>query len=32
MTLDEIDWKLITELQSDGRKTFKALGETIGFT
>ena len=32
MTLDDIDWKLITELQSDGRKTFKALGEKIGFT
>jgi len=32
MTLDDIDWKLITELQSNGRKTFKALGEKIGFT
>jgi Lrp/AsnC family transcriptional regulator for asnA, asnC and gidA len=32
MTLDDIDWKLITELQSDGRKTFKELGKKIGFT
>ncbi len=32
MTVDKIDWKLITELQSDGRKTFKDLGEKIGFT
>ena len=32
MTLDDIDWKLITELQSNGRKTFKELGEKIGFT
>ena len=30
--MDEIDWKLIMQLQSDGRKTFKELGETIGFT
>jgi DNA-binding Lrp family transcriptional regulator len=30
--LDEIDWKLITQLQTDGRKTFKELGEAIGFT
>ncbi len=32
MTLDDIDWKLITELQSDGRKTFKELGNKIGYT
>ncbi|PVX26580.1 MAG: Lrp/AsnC family transcriptional regulator [Candidatus Bathyarchaeum sp.] len=32
MTLDDIDWKLILQLQTNGRKTFKALGETIGFT
>ena len=32
MTLDDIDWKLITELQSDGRKTYKELGKKIGFT
>ena len=32
MTLDKIDWKLITELQTDGRKTYKELGDTIGFT
>ena len=32
MTLDDIDWKLIMHLQSNGRKTFKELGEMIGFT
>lgn len=32
MTLDDIDWKLITELQANGRKTFKELGEKIGYT
>jgi Lrp/AsnC family transcriptional regulator for asnA, asnC and gidA len=32
MPLDKIDWKLIIQLQQDGRKTFKELGETIGFT
>lgn len=32
MKLDEIDWKLILQLQKDGRKTFKELGDTIGFT
>ena len=30
--MDNLDWKLIMKLQSDGRKTFKELGETIGFT
>ena len=30
--LDRIDWKMLNELQLDGRKTFKELGETIGFT
>jgi len=30
--MDDIDWKLIMQLQSDGRKTFKELGEAIGFT
>ena len=30
--MDGIDWTLIKQLQSDGRKTFKELGETIGFT
>jgi DNA-binding Lrp family transcriptional regulator len=30
--MDKIDWKLIMELRSDGRKTFKELGEAIGFT
>jgi DNA-binding Lrp family transcriptional regulator len=32
LPLDEIDWKLIMKLQSDGRKTFKELGDAIGFT
>ncbi len=30
--MDAIDWKLILQLRSDGRKTFKELGEAIGFT
>ncbi len=30
--MDSIDWKLIKQLRSDGRKTFKELGNTIGFT
>jgi DNA-binding Lrp family transcriptional regulator len=30
--MDKIDWKLIMQLRSDGRKTFKELGETIGYT
>jgi len=30
--MDKIDWKLIMQLRSDGRKTYKELGETIGFT
>jgi DNA-binding Lrp family transcriptional regulator len=30
--MDKIDWKLIMQLRSDGRKTFKELGEAIGFT
>ena len=30
--MDNIDWKLIKQLQSDGRKTYKELGEAIGFT
>jgi len=32
LTWDEIDWKLIVQLQKNGRTTFKELGETIGFT
>jgi len=32
LQLDDIDWKIIKKLRSDGRKTFKELGETIGFT
>jgi len=30
--MDTIDWKLIMQLRSDGRKTFKELGDAIGFT
>jgi DNA-binding Lrp family transcriptional regulator len=30
--MDNLDWKLIMQLRSDGRKTFKELGEAIGFT
>jgi Lrp/AsnC family transcriptional regulator for asnA, asnC and gidA len=30
--MDDIDWKLIKQLRLDGRKTFKELGEAIGFT
>ena len=30
--MDKIDWKLIMQLRSDGRKTLKELGESIGFT
>jgi Lrp/AsnC family transcriptional regulator for asnA, asnC and gidA len=30
--MDAIDWKLIKQLRTDGRKTFKELGEAIGFT
>ena len=30
--MDKIDWKLIKQLRSDGRKTYKDLGEAIGFT
>ena len=32
MSLDHIDWKIIRQLQKDARKTFKELGEAIGFT
>ena len=32
MELDHIDWKLIMQLRSEGRTTFKELGEKIGFT
>jgi DNA-binding Lrp family transcriptional regulator len=32
LQLDHIDWKLITKLQSNGRTTYKELGELIGFT
>jgi Lrp/AsnC family transcriptional regulator for asnA, asnC and gidA len=30
--MDDLDWKIIMKLRSDGRTTFKELGETIGFT
>jgi DNA-binding Lrp family transcriptional regulator len=30
--LDEVDWKIIRQLQLDGRQTFKELGKSIGFT
>jgi len=30
--MDKIDWKLIKQLRSDGRKTYKELGDAIGFT
>jgi len=30
--MDKIDWKLIKQLRSNGRKTYKELGEAIGFT
>lgn len=30
--MDDVDWKIIRQLQLDGRTTFKALGEVIGFT
>ena len=32
LKLDDIDWELIVQLQSDGRKTYKELGKKIGFT
>ncbi|MGD8564829.1 MAG: AsnC family transcriptional regulator [Candidatus Bathyarchaeota archaeon] len=30
--LDSIDWKIISALHLDGRKTFKSLGREVGFT
>lgn len=32
LDLDNIDWAIIKHLQLDGRKTFKELGEAVGFT
>src|SRR4030042_331108 len=32
LDLDEVDWKIIRQLQLDGRQTFKELGKSIGFT
>lgn len=30
--LDDVDWQLVKQLSMDGRTSFKALGEAIGFT
>jgi Lrp/AsnC family leucine-responsive transcriptional regulator len=30
--MDKIDWKLIKQLRSNGRKTYKELGKSIGYT
>jgi DNA-binding Lrp family transcriptional regulator len=30
--MDKIDWTLIKQLRSNGRKTYKELGKAIGFT
>jgi len=30
--LDDVDWKIIRQLQLDGRTTFKELGDAVGFT
>jgi DNA-binding Lrp family transcriptional regulator len=30
--LDEVDWRIMRELQRDGRQNFRELGKTIGFT
>ena len=32
LNLDDIDWKIIRELQLDGRKNFRDLGKAIDFT
>jgi DNA-binding Lrp family transcriptional regulator len=32
LQLDEIDWKIIKELQQDGRRSFRELGEAIKYT
>jgi DNA-binding Lrp family transcriptional regulator len=32
LNLDSIDWKIVRHLQLDGRKSFKKLGEAVGFT
>jgi Lrp/AsnC family leucine-responsive transcriptional regulator len=32
LDLDGIDWKIIRQLQLNGRTTFKELGEAVGFT
>jgi len=32
LDLDSVDWKMLSELQLDGRKTFKELGKAVGFT
>jgi Lrp/AsnC family transcriptional regulator for asnA, asnC and gidA len=30
--MDKIDWTLVKQLRSDGRKTYKELGKAIGYT
>jgi Lrp/AsnC family transcriptional regulator for asnA, asnC and gidA len=32
MSLDNVDWEIIKHLQLNGRKSFKELGEAVGFT
>jgi len=32
LDLDDVDWNVIKQLQIDGRKTFRGLGEAVGFT
>jgi Lrp/AsnC family leucine-responsive transcriptional regulator len=32
MTLDQIDWKILTELQSDARTSYAELGRRVGLT
>ncbi|MEJ2280478.1 MAG: AsnC family protein [Candidatus Bathyarchaeota archaeon] len=30
--MDEIDWKIINQLQKDGRTTFEELAKLVGFS
>jgi DNA-binding Lrp family transcriptional regulator len=32
LSLDKLDWKIIKELQDDGRKSFRELGKAIKYT
>ncbi|MDH3529429.1 MAG: AsnC family protein, partial [Acidobacteriota bacterium] len=32
MNLDEIDWKILVELQKDARLSFAELGRRVGLT